>query len=96
MIEGKECLSVSAISEEAAIDFLEFIANRTVDTSGEKVILSDGSSYVDIIKSNIDGIFYYLTFGLNGVDDFEAIVATEEYFNSENYLLFPVCSTCLY
>lgn len=71
-------------SEEDVIEFLESIVAGSFDTSGEKVTLADGSSYVNIVKSSTDGIYYNVTFCLNDLDDFEVVVASEEYLNSDN------------
>ncbi|MFI3261576.1 MAG: hypothetical protein R3Y26_01580 [Rikenellaceae bacterium] len=92
--DGEECVCIIANTEEKAISFLEYIVDGTFDTSGEKVTLSDGSSYVEIAKSNTDGIFFNLTFRLNELEEFKAIVATEEYLNSDNTFLFKGYSHC--
>ncbi|MFR9669648.1 MAG: hypothetical protein SNJ33_07895, partial [Rikenellaceae bacterium] len=70
--------------EEDAIEFLEWIVAGSFDTSGEKIILADGVSYVNIVKSSADGVYYTATFNLSGCEVFEILVVMEEYINSDN------------
>ncbi|MFR9650102.1 MAG: hypothetical protein SNJ33_07890 [Rikenellaceae bacterium] len=73
-------------SEEDVIEFLESIVAGSFDTSGEKVTLADGSSYVNIVKSGVEGEFYIVTFSLSGYEKFKMIAVMNEYLNNDNFL----------
>lgn len=84
LADGAEYLYLTAESEDEAIEWLESVVLNSVDTSGEMVILADASSYVNIVKSSIEGVYYNVIFSLGELDLFEAIIAQEAYFNSAN------------
>ncbi len=86
LANGATCAYIAVEDQDDAVDYLEDLVGVSFDASGDKVFLSDKSSYVDIKKSSIDGVYYDVMFSLGTLDDFEIVFALEEYLNDENFL----------
>lgn len=84
LVDSVNDVRISVEDEDNAIDVVEYLVDGSFDYSGEKVTLSDGVSYVNIVKSSSEGLYYTITFNLSGVEEFKAYFALEEYYNSEN------------